>query len=1253
MKIFRNEHKEMSNLMKPSRLFPGFILLGFLVGFNFSAMAGNGKTFADVTISVPTTFAAADASDGTVDGIFTVNGNLTIAAGGSILNDGNVNPAMIFQVSGNVTLAGGSPGGQIISLNTAGGGGNHFGGNITIIAGGDINTADGSEISTTGKSGGAIVIEANGPNSKIDIDGLVRSEGTITGVGINQPPGGGPITIKATTTVTISDTGIVSSIGKDPGADLVHICGCDVIIYGLVESTGPGHVVPSNPLNHLNSSYRPDKDPQSTAGVEIWAANSLIIDRLNHNGEVKADLCCGGGSQGESWIDLFCKGTITILGTNDPYNNDLGHNTNPPGWSNFAVHANGNSGNTDNGGTITIKSLNGIITASGLAVQADGPEFGGLVTIEAKNAVTLDGASIYARGDVNYNGGNGNGGKIYIRSFQNTISWQNGVGDVRPYGGVTPIAKWGEITFQKCFVPPVNTSGTLFPMTGGGNFVPTTLPDACGGSPLLPLQVTPDDDLSYVEFCGCVTDPSSCLWCSKASCLNQVFENMDNACVVPDILVDVRMLHGGANDVVDISEIGTGIPATWSMQAAIDYVNLHGDPTPGDGQIFIGVTATDPEPIDPTICGFSCARPPSGDSPWGTENVIINNMNPERLNVYGCSVTMKAAIGGQPVITIQNSVGKVTVLDLHVKNGNDCNSKAGIGYLIQNNADLVVVKNSSAWYNDIGYDVKDDNVQITGAQHINCNRIGVWLEGNNNILRTNSDIIFNTEAGIRISGNNNETNNNEVGNSGHPNAVGIIVTGNNNDLHDDNVEYNSGNGINVSGNGNTVEEEDLDNNGGKGISVTGNNNQILKNKQTKFNGEDGIYVSGTGNQLTENVTSNNGGHGINADQANGASLNKLSKNQANKNSKQGIRACGQIDLGNNVGEDNLLDPQVAFTCGTNPKFLVVDISKDKAYKYDASFNLVSSSVLTSNNSDANDVAVNGTNTYVLDKADKQVYRYVGSTTASKVLKDMSGNGLSTLTGIAISGNDMWVVDDSKKKMYKYSLSAAFAGSGNINALQEILFTGNNADAEGLAIDANYLYVLDDNDKQFYRYSRAGGAGIASKVMKETGGGNIGTPVGAVIDGLWIWIVDNNKDKAYQYSLSSLFTGSGSLNASLQYPLYGLNADATGIAIGNSSNFIAKGVTEIAEIDQPKEYPSLLVFPNPAKDNTTIQFTSMVSGRYTLMLIDETGRVVMTGVMHANKGINYYELALDKYAKGMYLLVLKNDKEKLQKRILVE
>ena len=81
---------------------------------------------------------------------------------------------------------------------------------------------------------------------------------------------------------------------------------------------------------------------------------------------------------------------------------------------------------------------------------------GGEIRVEAKNNVALDTAAIFARGDFDASGGFGSGGMIGpltptvpppgqapIRAFLGALSWQNGVGDVRPTGAVSRRASAG------------------------------------------------------------------------------------------------------------------------------------------------------------------------------------------------------------------------------------------------------------------------------------------------------------------------------------------------------------------------------------------------------------------------------------------------------------------------------------------------------------------------------------------------------------------------------------------------------------------------------------------------------------------------------------------------------------------------------------------------------------------------------------------------------------------------------------------
>lgn len=431
----------------------------------------------------------------------TNGGNLIIdiptsANGGRIVSDvggtgQRVGADITVTAAGDIRLKGngGAADGRITSDQTTGDcGTGSRAGNITLTAT-TITLEDGALVSANARcSAGAIELKAN----DIVIEGMVESASTLTGPGGVLRPGGGPITIDAACALQISPSGEVRSQGRDPGADLVHLeGGCEVIIEGLVASTGPGHGVPNTPRNHCNDTNRPDKPSNSTACVEVWAGDLLVIDASGANkGEIHADTAQSGGSQ-IAWIDLFAKGPISIIGSTG---------------GDFAVHADESVSNAD-GGIITIKSVENSITASGLAVRADATApggHGGEIRVEAKDGITLTDASVFARGDFSPTGGFGSGGGIALRAFNGDLTWLNGVGDVRPTGS-TP-AQPGVINLQQCTNAPINTGGTTFPAIGNAT-TPSLLPSACGGAPTLPSYVT-------LPSCTCISGISIDKVCS-------------------------------------------------------------------------------------------------------------------------------------------------------------------------------------------------------------------------------------------------------------------------------------------------------------------------------------------------------------------------------------------------------------------------------------------------------------------------------------------------------------------------------------------------------------------------------------------------------------------------------------------------------------------------------------------------------------------------------------------------------------------
>jgi hypothetical protein len=464
-----------------------------------------------------------DASAGGI--ALTIPGDLVMEGGAQIKAPGK--PVTIV-VGGGFTMA------NAAAITTSTSASGVAGGAITIAVGdceaspptGDVNLAPGSSITAnSAKSpGGAIVV--NGCHA-IEADGLIESFGGTSGTGATQAPGGGPVTLDAGCDLTVSDAGIVRSKGIDPGADLVHLeGGCTVLINGLVESVGVAHGAPNSPHSKCDNTYHPDKPAAATTCVEIWAGDHLVIDSTPpHNGEVSADHVgqCGG----LGWIDVFARGDIRIIGESQGA---------------FAIHSNNNCANTTMGGTITVKSVEDLVAASGRAIAADAAVAGGSggrIAVEAALSVSLDTATLTALGDFVETGGYGSGGRIGsgavpgIRAFQGAVTWKSGVGDVRPtgtdnVGTVLAAAARGEIVIQDCAPGSSDVSGSQFPNQGAPATAPVILGDTCAGqAPTL---------ASYVNLppCLCRERQEACPVCDGTELL-----------VTSDVKVDFNPVKSG------------------------------------------------------------------------------------------------------------------------------------------------------------------------------------------------------------------------------------------------------------------------------------------------------------------------------------------------------------------------------------------------------------------------------------------------------------------------------------------------------------------------------------------------------------------------------------------------------------------------------------------------------------------------------------------------------------------------------------
>lgn len=508
------------------------------------------------TISTDTFFSSLDGvlgidDDGVVNGIFTRNDGLLITSTGKILNLDH--PSNNNSSAGEIGLDIGldfemQAGAQVLAENRFG---NGTGGTITINVGGDMLLrgtgvdATSARISSRNKSssnanddGGDIAITVGGAFKTeagslitsglydeeqdippagdisvtahtIDVDGAIRAESRLSGGGSGRA-GGGQITLIADCDLNVGDTGVVSSRGQDQGPDLVHLEGCDVTIYGVVQSIGPAHA--TNTDTATDPPTRPDKPVNSTAAVEIWAGGNLVIDATNgHFGQINADVGQSGGPEGISWIDLLARGDIEIKGLAN--------------GAVYAVHANSNFLSNDHGGIVTVKSTEGEVRLSGLALQALANAAGGDggdVVVQALLDAIFTAASIDVRGGTT-GGGVPTGGNIDVRSFLGSLSWTNGFGLAggSTNGTIDLIAALSIITTGTTFTPNATTSL----INGGGE------PD------LQPYQLLPE-----CEDCEARSVPEPSTWMIAAL----------GACVLGAVGLRRRRANRSKRDLTDL-----------------------------------------------------------------------------------------------------------------------------------------------------------------------------------------------------------------------------------------------------------------------------------------------------------------------------------------------------------------------------------------------------------------------------------------------------------------------------------------------------------------------------------------------------------------------------------------------------------------------------------------------------------------------------------------------------------------------------
>lgn len=131
-----------------------------------------------------------------------------------------------------------------------------------------------------------------------------------------------------------------------------------------------------------------------------------------------------------------------------------------------------------------------------------------------------------------------------------------------------------------------------------------------------------------------------------------------------------------------------------------------------------------------------------------------------------------------------------------------------------------------------------------------------------------------------------------------------------------------------------------------------------------------------------------------------------------------------------------------------------------------------------------------------------------------------------------------------------------------------------------------------------------------------------------------------------YAKSSAVSGNISVTANSSC---GTSSAAKTLAITYNCREMSDGTTVA---DQPAGL-DMVAYPNPAHDKLNVVFNSNSVGKYTVRMIDITGRMVLNQQNTTQEGTNVLEIDLTNYAKGIYTLSLITSEGSKQVRLTVE
>lgn len=873
-------------------------------GGDISLSFGASSSFAGLISSQAKTGTTSNSGG---DITITVTGDLVVSASAEINSEKNADSGksgdIVITVSGDMTMQGGGSDGATITANHPNATNGLPGGNIRIDVGSGndgVFTMQSGTLIDSGGGGRAGNIWINAGES-IDIAQGAR---VLAGQRSEQSTRGhgGRIWVEAGCEVNIDGT--LSSQGQDPGADLVHVSGCQVNIgaTGVVESTGNAHEpgapascdnvdddnasvggAPASVSNQPGEVLR-DHPATSSTCVEIWGRH-IVIDS---GAQVSADFALGAGTQGHGWIDIFAEQDVTIHG---------------PASGNYTVHVNSLDGN-DVAGDLTVKAKKGFVWLDGLSLQANATSngsSGGHVIVQAKGNVTFDGTSVEALGSQGTNAGHvEDGGTIEGRSFAGTLT-----------GG--PAGKLDTAAFD-------NNGAVILQSCLGTTYTGYTAPGALS---ILAndCSVTEPSFPAYVNF-----NPNGA-WdeCGTLRLSGLKFNDLDNNNAnngEPGL--SGWTIHVTGPNSFDTTAV-TGVGGAWSLVLPgpgtytvcevlqpnwTQTYPLAGPGTtgcaPGEGPIgylvntadFVGGCCNGADITGLDFGNFlvqrliTCKEDPNR-APLLTRTVNLNmplggggvagdpqNYGTLQAAYDAAKVSLQTEVIGMYSKTTENVVlngsKSLTITQCESAQITAANSALPV-WKITSTGKLLIIGPDSVG-GTVGWELVTGGHTLKSIRSNGASVAGVRVSSNSNDVSFNN--ISSSGIGLDILGSSNKFKSGTIGpNTGGGVHIGAGKTGNS--VSGATIQDNAGYGVWVEGNSNTISSNKLYRNA-LGIKITGASNQI-KSNQVETSTGDGIYVAGNSNVIQDNKVSKNGGNGITVAAGTGNNLKSNSSNNSGEN----------------------------------------------------------------------------------------------------------------------------------------------------------------------------------------------------------------------------------------------------------------------------------------------------------------------------------------------------------------------------------